>query len=145
MRKGLLLFAVLLIGLNAFGQALEGNQQVYLDIYRIHQSDVQGNESGDYRVIAKDRSVLTIPFSFLLWTYKSFISEQLSSDCTFHPSCSRFSYRAIHELGLIKGVLLTADRLTRCNADSRFDAPWFLINKENAKVYDAPSFYRFSD
>src|SRR5437867_3792769 len=47
--------------------------------------------------------------------YQSTLSEQISSDCDFSPSCSGFSKEAIRTFGLIKGVALSADRLTRCN------------------------------
>ena len=49
--------------------------------------------------------------------YQNFISSQHDNHkmCTFVPSCSRFSIEAIKYYGLFKGVLLTSDRLQRCN------------------------------
>jgi putative component of membrane protein insertase Oxa1/YidC/SpoIIIJ protein YidD len=127
------------------GQTLNERHQMYNEIYGVNESVPPSFTGNDYKVLVEKRSVLKVPFSFLLWLYKSFISDQLSSDCSFNPSCSRFSYRAIHEMGIIKGICLTADRLTRCNGYAYSDAPWYLLNHNNAKVNDPPSFYRFSD
>ena len=54
-------------------------------------------------------------FSGLILFYKSFISSQDLTVCTFTPSCSEFGILAIKEHGLFKGGFLTMDRLTRCN------------------------------
>jgi putative component of membrane protein insertase Oxa1/YidC/SpoIIIJ protein YidD len=51
----------------------------------------------------------------LLSFYKKFISSQDGETCSFNQSCSHFSAWAVREKGLFTGVLLTADRLTRCN------------------------------
>jgi putative membrane protein insertion efficiency factor len=39
--------------------------------------------------------------------------------CRFHPSCSEYGYEAIDQHGLVKGTLLTAWRLLRCNPFNR--------------------------
>ena len=35
--------------------------------------------------------------------------------CKYHPSCSEYSTLAYREFGLVRGTLLTAWRLLRCN------------------------------
>jgi len=35
--------------------------------------------------------------------------------CRFHPTCSEYGYEAIGKYGLLKGGLLTAYRILRCN------------------------------
>ncbi|MFA4930861.1 MAG: membrane protein insertion efficiency factor YidD [Patescibacteria group bacterium] len=35
--------------------------------------------------------------------------------CRFHPSCSQYGYQAIDKYGLIKGGLMSAWRVLRCN------------------------------
>lgn len=35
--------------------------------------------------------------------------------CKFHPSCSTYGYEAIERHGLLKGGVLTAQRILRCN------------------------------
>ena len=54
-----------------------------------------------------------------LWTirlYKNFISSQHDHRmCNFIPSCSSFGVDALKHQGIVKGGLLTSDRLQRCN------------------------------
>jgi len=78
-----------------------------------------------------------------LLAYKILLSEQLSSKCEFHPSCSAFSSIAMSELGLIKGIFLTADRLTRCNGTALLHAPSYLYNNKTGLIEDHPSQYNF--
>ncbi len=35
--------------------------------------------------------------------------------CSFSPTCSQFGYEAVHDHGPVLGVVMTADRLMRCN------------------------------
>jgi len=39
--------------------------------------------------------------------------------CVFYPSCSEYTYQAIERFGLLKGGLLGAWRVIRCNPFSR--------------------------
>ena len=61
----------------------------------------------------KDFIALSIDF------YQYFISTQDIPSCVFTPSCSHFAEQTIQRFGLIKGVLLTSDRLQRCNNFSK--------------------------
>lgn len=56
-----------------------------------------------------------VKFGFLgvIRVYQLLLSSQDVSLCNFSPSCSRFSGQAIRRAGLIKGILLTSDRLQR--------------------------------
>lgn len=47
--------------------------------------------------------------------YQSAVSSQDMPTCNFEPSCSRFSNLALQRVGLVKGILLSSDRLQRCN------------------------------
>ena len=51
----------------------------------------------------------------LIRLYQKFISSQDGPACTFVPSCSRFGMACIQEYGMLRGLLLTSDRLLRCN------------------------------
>lgn len=55
--------------------------------------------------------------SALVWIriYQTVIASQDLPSCVFHPSCSRFAFDAIKQYGAIKGILLSTDRLMRCN------------------------------
>ncbi len=57
-----------------------------------------------------------IKFGMVLFikTYQFFFSQLDGSHCQFRPSCSHFGVLAVKKYGL-KGILMTADRLLRCN------------------------------
>lgn len=70
--------------------------------------------------------------------YQLFISTQDKPVCNFTPSCSQFGINAINEFGVIKGILLTSDRLQRCNGMS---APYYTLNYKTGKFIDPTQFY----
>lgn len=47
--------------------------------------------------------------------YRRFISPALAPRCRYYPSCSAYAEEAIRELGVIRGTILAAWRLLRCN------------------------------
>ena len=47
--------------------------------------------------------------------YQKWISPVDGPRCNFSPTCSRFGYEAVHDHGPFLGVVMTADRLMRCN------------------------------
>lgn len=66
---------------------------------------------------APDHSIGLFRSSALVWIriYQTVIASQDLPSCVFHPSCSRFAFDAIKQYGAIKGILLSTDRLMRCN------------------------------
>jgi putative membrane protein insertion efficiency factor len=55
----------------------------------------------------------------LIRIYQVLVSSQDTQSCTFTLSCSRFGMEAIRKHGAFYGVLITADRLERCNGFGR--------------------------
>ena len=47
--------------------------------------------------------------------YKRFLSPLLPPSCRFTPSCSRYTVEAIRKHGALRGTLLGAWRILRCN------------------------------
>jgi uncharacterized protein len=47
--------------------------------------------------------------------YQRFISPALPARCKYYPSCSTYAVQAVRELGPIRGVIVAAWRLARCN------------------------------
>lgn len=69
----------------------------------------------------QETSELKLAATGLIRLYQKFISSQDGPTCAFTPSCSRFCMACIQEYGVLRGVLLTADRLIRCNgSQSRY-------------------------
>lgn len=59
------------------------------------------------------------PALALINLYRRFVSPLLPPACRFLPSCSEYSAAAIERHGLLRGALLAAWRLLRCNPLSR--------------------------
>jgi putative membrane protein insertion efficiency factor len=47
--------------------------------------------------------------------YRRFISPALPARCKYYPSCSRYAIDAVRELGIVRGSIVAAWRLARCN------------------------------
>ncbi|GLT92563.1 hypothetical protein SLE2022_103940 [Rubroshorea leprosula] len=64
----------------------------------------------------------------MLRFYKREISPIIPKSCRYVPTCSEYSMEAYKKYGVVKGTILTAWRLCRCNplGGSGFDPPrWF--------------------
>lgn len=47
--------------------------------------------------------------------YQALISPALGPRCKFYPSCSEYAVQAIMRFGILRGLVLAAWRLLRCN------------------------------
>jgi putative membrane protein insertion efficiency factor len=56
-------------------------------------------------------TVLTAP----IHGYRMFVSPLFAPVCRFEPTCSEYALDALHAHGPIKGIALTAKRLSRCH------------------------------
>ncbi len=63
----------------------------------------------------QETSELKLVATGLIRLYQKFISSQDGPACGFQPTCSRFGMACIQEYGMVRGLMLTADRLLRCN------------------------------
>ncbi len=63
----------------------------------------------------RETSTFKLAATGLIRFYQKFISSQDIPTCNFQPTCSRFGMACIQKYGMLRGVLLTADRLLRCN------------------------------
>jgi uncharacterized protein len=52
---------------------------------------------------------------FVLGAYKRLISPLLPPACRFYPTCSEYAAAAIAKHGVIRGGILAAKRLVKCN------------------------------
>jgi uncharacterized protein len=56
----------------------------------------------------------------LIRLYQYTFSRTLSPDtCRFYPTCSHYGYQAIYKYGALKGGLMAAWRILRCNPFNR--------------------------
>ncbi len=57
-----------------------------------------------------------IPLLGLIRIYQKTVSPSLPpGSCRFYPSCSHYGYQAIYKHGALKGLLMAAWRILRCN------------------------------
>jgi uncharacterized protein len=47
--------------------------------------------------------------------YRRFVTPALPARCKYHPTCSAYAVEAVRELGPVRGAVLAAWRLARCN------------------------------
>jgi uncharacterized protein len=57
------------------------------------------------------RTVATAP----IVVYQRVVSPAIPQRCKYHPSCSRYAVEAVREYGILRGAVLAAWRLLRCN------------------------------
>jgi uncharacterized protein len=57
--------------------------------------------------------------------YQRLLSPLLGQRCRYYPSCSEYAVQSIRRFGILRGTVLAAWRLLRCNPLSRggFDHP----------------------
>lgn len=56
---------------------------------------------------------------FLLRGYQRWISPMFGPRCRYYPSCSEYAIQAVDRFGILRGLVLAAWRLLRCNPLSR--------------------------
>jgi putative membrane protein insertion efficiency factor len=56
-------------------------------------------------------ATVTAPIRF----YRLFISPMFAPVCRFEPTCSEYALHAVHIHGPLKGIAMTAKRLSRCH------------------------------
>lgn len=95
-----------------------------------------GNRKIEYWQAKNNRNEVQAAFSGLFLFYKNFISSQDLTVCTFTPSCSEYGILAVKSHGVIKGGLLTMDRLTRCNGLS---PEKYEVDKSQMLLKDDPT------
>lgn len=70
------------------------------------------------RVLLWPLALATVPFALALMVlvrvYQITVSRLMPPQCRFEPSCSRYGFEALRRHGLVRGVLLTAFRIGRC-------------------------------
>ena len=94
-----------------------------------------GNIKKEYTEAKNNQNEVQVLFSGLFLFYKTFFSSQDLTVCTFSPSCSEYGILAVKKFGMIKGGVMTMDRLTRCNGLSPQN---YEIDKKTMLLKDEP-------
>ncbi|MCP9769707.1 membrane protein insertion efficiency factor YidD [Lacihabitans sp. LS3-19] len=94
-----------------------------------------GNIKKEYTEAKNNQNEVQVLFSGLFLFYKTFFSSQDLTVCTFSPSCSEYGILAVKKFGMIKGGVMTMDRLTRCNGLTPQN---YEIDKKTMLLKDEP-------
>lgn len=110
----------------------------FLGIYTeaITKTAIHNHPEAHYKVSANTFvNLLNSP----LYIYQKKISDQFQPYCIFTPSCSQFCINSIKTFGLIKGLLLTGDRLTRCSINNYNN--YYRKHKDGLICDDSENYY----
>jgi putative component of membrane protein insertase Oxa1/YidC/SpoIIIJ protein YidD len=77
--------------------------------------------------------------------YQNVVSAQLSKECPYEITCSNFSKQSIKKFGIVKGLFLSADRLTRCNRIAILDVNFLNIDPLTGGIKDSLDKYCVND
>lgn len=106
-----------------------------LIVTKVTRQDAVHDELSDYGKRAPNK--YKGPANLLLTFYQRYLGVVIAADCMYHPSCSRYSRVAVSKFGMLKGILLTGDRLSRCSGIAANDIPDYKF-KEEGHVEDLP-------
>lgn len=68
------------------------------------------------------------------------VNRQITGECYFQPECYQFVGQAVKDLGILPGLIVTTDRLTRC---SRIGTASHHHFSEDGKIHEGTEAYRF--
>ena len=85
---------------------------------------------------------VSITLSALLFAYQKYLSQQISADCLFVPSCSEYSKLLFKRYGIFGGIITSADRLMRCDRISATTINPISINEYDGKVHESVERYK---
>jgi putative membrane protein insertion efficiency factor len=85
--------------------------------------DAEQEFESEARLRDLPRRIENLPRLFLLALirlYQATLAQAVPPDtCRFYPTCSHYGYQAIYKYGVIKGGLMAAWRVLRCNPFNR--------------------------
>ncbi len=130
--KRLMRISTIILFLIMSGSILHAQNNADFDLI-LEKIDLENQKEKYNDLIKKNKNSADFLFSNMFIFYKSFISSQDGSNCTFHPSCSEYGLMSIQKYGVFEGVLKTSDRLLRCHGLS--PEKYEFLPKENL-LYD---------
>ena len=110
-----ILFCTFCLSVVVFISPTFANEATDLTFIRKANPITQPKPQEVVRFNSRETSELKLAATGLIRLYQKFISSQDGPTCNFVPTCSRFGMACIQEYGVVRGILLTADRLLRCN------------------------------
>jgi putative membrane protein insertion efficiency factor len=123
--KGFTIIAVLLLNVSIKAQQIDFKSDIKTINKRLSEKLPDPYKRPyiykDEASVIKKINPVHIVFGISLYVYQNVISRHISANCLYTPSCSEFSKDAIRDYGVLKGAILSVDRLNRCNILSAMD------------------------
>lgn len=150
LNKTLLLFAAFALCLQVSGQTANED----LDLIKAHCRELNESREHDHHhtfLLSDHHSAIvkynpvSLVLGGLMWTYQKVVSPQLSSSCLYSPTCSAYSNDLISDFGILKGLIFTADRLSRCNRLALMDYRIWEADLRTGKIRESTSYYKLHD
>ena len=116
-------------------------QKININIYEKEIVDTENEQIVKIPKSDNTFNEFSFTYSLVIKSYQRFISSQDRDLCMFQPSCSVFSEQAVREYGLFKGILMTSDRLMRCNGVGSLY--YEHTNPETNKIIDLIENYKW--
>ena len=133
MKRSITIILFLLVSLNTLCQINE-------DVIKFRELYVIEKEDDKYPYARAYQNEIEFIFTRLFLLYKSFISSQDASSCTFTPSCSEYAMMAITKQGVIIGTINFFDRFSRCNGLSPEN---YVPDPEKRVFIDPPRDFKY--
>lgn len=116
--------------------AQTASKQDVLLLHKAFEPPPKVGLTDQYLFSRENPNELQTVFSGLFLFYKSFLSSQDNQRCSFHPSCSEYGLEAVKKYGVVRGMISTFDRLTRCNG---FSPEQYDVDIERRRLKDPVS------
>ena len=137
---------ILFFSLGSFAQRIDLTADLLLadsvTQQKVHHSEKRPYIYKNQPKTFRNNNPVSLIYGGTLYVYQNFISQHFSADCLYEPGCSDFSRQAVKEYGLIKGGLLSFDRLSRCNRIAATDLNPGMIDKKTHKFSDSIKRYQ---
>jgi len=150
LNKTLLLIAAFVLCLHVSGQTANDD----LDLIKAHTYNMAESNIHEHHhsFLLSDHSSAIVKYNpvslvlgGLMWTYQKVVSPQLSSSCLYSPTCSGYSKDLISDFGILKGLIFTADRLSRCNRLALMDYRIWEADRRTGKIRESTSYYKLHE
>lgn len=125
------------VGFNSFGQS---DQEILLKDSSSDQIEFV-IEKPDRKFIQKINPFYWA-YTGMTNFYQRNISVQIAANCIFEETCSRFSRKLVDEKGIFAGVVLSLDRISRCNKVTLVETSPLRFTK-NSKITESIDEYNF--
>lgn len=140
------LILLLLISSTGFSQTVNlANDLILVDSVSkvsVHHSEKRPYIYKNQPKTFKNSNPVSLLYGGSLYVYQNVVSQHLSASCLYDPSCSDFSKQSVKKYGIFKGILLSLDRLNRCNRIAATDLNPGQLNRETNRFSDSVNRYK---